>query len=113
MRTNRPQPCNVLLIALVSSALHAGTAVLFFPVLSFLMLCWGTSPVQFRSIVATADDGMVFAVLAPFFFGIFGFFAGGLFAWVHNFLAKPQPHVVVEVKKPERAPRAASISNVA
>jgi hypothetical protein len=112
MPMTRPQPINVLLVATVSAALHAGTAILFFPLLSFLMLCWGAAPVQFKSTITAASDGMVFAVVAPLLFGAFGFLAGGLAALGHNVFAKDQRKRTVEVAEPVRV-RAASWGNVA
>lgn len=112
MPMTRPQPINVLLVASVSAALHAGTAVLFFPLLSLLMLCWGSAPVQFKGAIAAAGDGMVFAVIAPLFFSVFGFFAGGSFALAHNVFAKDQQRRTLEMREPARA-RAVSLSNVA
>jgi hypothetical protein len=108
----RPQPINVLLVATVSAALHAGTAVLFFPLLSFVLLCWGSAPVQFKGTIAAAGDGMVFAVIAPLFFGVFGLLAGGSFALAHNVFAKDQRRRTLEIREPVRA-RAASLGNVA
>ena len=113
MPMTRPQPINVLLVASVSAALHAGTAVLFFPILSFCMLYWGAAPVQFKGTIAAASDGMVFAVVAPLFFAVFGFLAGGLAALGHNAFAKEQlQRTLVLSREPARV-RAASLSNVA
>jgi hypothetical protein len=112
MPMTRPQPINVMLVATASAALHAGTAVLFFPLLSFLMLCWGNAPVQFKGMIAAAGDGMLFAVIAPLFFGAFGFVAGGSFAMAHNVFARDEQRRVLEIKEPARV-RSASLSNVA
>ena len=112
MPMTRPQPINVLLVATVSAALHAGTAVLFFPLLSFLMLCWGAAPVQFKGTISAASDGMLLAVISPLLFGVFGFLAGGLAALGHNVFAKDQRKRALEIREPARA-RAASLSNVA
>jgi hypothetical protein len=116
MPMTRPQPINVLLAASVSAALHAGTAVLFFPVLSFCMLCWGAAPVQFKGTIAAASDGMVLAVIAPLFFAGFGFVAGGLAALGHNAFAKEhQQRTLAISREPARARSAssASLGNVA
>jgi hypothetical protein len=112
MPMTRPQPINALLVAGVSAALHAGTAVLFFPFLSFLMLCWGAAPVQFKGAVAAAGDGMVFAVIAPLVAGAFGFFAGGFFALAHNAFAHSHRQHTLRLREPARV-RAASLGNVA
>jgi hypothetical protein len=112
MPMTRPQPINALLVATVSAALHAGTAILFFPLLSFLMLCWGATPVQLKGTIAAASDGMVLAVMAPVIFGVFGFLAGGLAALGHNVFARDQRKRTVEIREPAHA-RAASFSNVA
>jgi hypothetical protein len=112
MPMTRPQPINALLVATVSAALHAGAAVLFFPLLSFLMLCWGAAPVQFKGAISAASDGMLLAVAAPLFFGAFGFLAGGLMALAHNVFAEDQRRRTLEIKEPMRV-RAASLSNVA
>lgn len=115
MPMTRPQPINVLLVASVSAALHAGTAVLFFPVLSFCMLCWGAAPIQFKGTIAAASDGMVFAVIAPLFFAAFGFIAGGLAALGHNTFAKEQLQRTLSIRRePVRTRTAsASLGNVA
>jgi hypothetical protein len=112
MPMTRPQPINALLVATVSAALHAGAAVLFFPLLSFLMLCWGAAPVQFKGAISATSDGMLLAVAAPLLFGAFGFLAGGLMALAHNVFAENQRRRTLEVKEPMRV-RAASLSNVA
>jgi hypothetical protein len=113
MPMTRPQPINVLLVASVSAALHAATAVLFFPLLSFCMLCWGAAPVQFKGTIAAASDGMVFAVVAPLFFAAFGFFAGGLAALGHNVFAKDQRQRTLAISREPARARAASLGNVA
>jgi hypothetical protein len=112
MPMTRPQPINVLLVAAVSAALHAGTAILFFPLLSFLMLCWGVAPVQLKSTISAANDGMVLAVIAPLVFGVFGFLAGGSMALAHNVFAKDQRERTAKLAAPAHA-RAASLGNVA
>lgn len=112
MPMTRPQPINVLLVATVLAALHAGTAVLFLPLLSFLMLCWGSAPVQFKGVVSATSDGMVIVLLAPIFFGIFGFCAGGLAALFHNLFAQHQRQQSFAIEEAAGV-RAASLSNVA
>jgi hypothetical protein len=113
MPMTRPQPINVLLVASVSAALHAGTAVLFFPVLSFCMLCWGAAPIQFKGTISAASDGMVFAVIAPLFFAGFGFLAGGLAALGHNTFAKEQRQRTLALSREPARARTASLGNVA
>ena len=112
MPMTRPQPVNVLLVATVSAAFHAGTAVLFLPLLSFLMFCWGAAPVQFKDTILATSDGMLLAVVAPLFFGAFGFLAGGLVAQAHNFFAKEQRQLTLEIKETPRV-RAAALSRIA
>jgi hypothetical protein len=112
MPMTRPQPINVLLVATVLAALHAGTAVLFLPLLSFLMLCWGSAPVQFKGMVSATSDGMVIVLVAPLFFGAFGFLAGGLAALLHNLFAQHQRQQSFAIEEAAHA-RTASFSNVA
>ncbi|HEX4603002.1 MAG TPA: hypothetical protein VH724_03340 [Candidatus Angelobacter sp.] len=110
----RPQPINVMLAASVSAALHAATAVLFFPFLSFLLLCWGAAPVQFKSTISAANDGMVFAVIAPLFFAAFGFAVGGLAAFGHNvFAIDHQRQRILEMSREPMRARATSLGNAA
>ena len=112
MPMTRPQPINALLVATVSAALHAGAAVVFLPLLSFVMLCWGAAPVQFKGLVSATSDGMLIVLLAPIFFGAFGFFAGGLAALFHNLLAQHQRQQSFAIEESARV-RAASLGNVA
>ena len=112
MSMTRPQPVNTLLVATVVAAIHAGAAVLFLPLLSLLLLCWGAAPVQFKGLVSDTSDGMLLALAAPLFFGIFGFLAGGLTALGHNLFAEHQRQLTLEIEETVRA-RAASFSNVA
>lgn len=112
MPMTKPQPINVLLVATVVAALHAGAAVLFFPLLSFLMLTWGAAPVQFRGLISATSDGMLLAVVAPLLSGVFGFVAGGVMALAHNVFAKEQRKRAPAMNEPARV-RAASWSNVA
>lgn len=112
MPMTRPQPINVMLVATVSAALHAGAAVLAVPPLSFLLLCWGAAPVQFKGVIATASDGMALAVAAPLFFGAFGLLTGGLMALAYNVFAKEQRKRAPAINEPARV-RAASLGNVA
>ena len=112
MPMTRPQPINVLLVATVVAALHAGTAVLFLPLLSFVMLCWGSAPVQFKGLVSATSDGMLIVLAAPLFFGAFGFCAGGLAALLHNVFAQHQRQQSFAIEEPAHA-RTASFSNVA
>lgn len=114
MPMTRPQPINALLVAGVSAAVHAGTAVLALPFLAFLMLSGGAAPVQLKSAFAAADDGMVFAVIAPLAAGAFGFFAGGFMAMAYNAFAKSHRERVLQVRKLARVrAAAASLENVA
>ena len=112
MSMTRPQPVNTLLVATVVAAIHAGAAVLFLPLLSLIMLCWGAAPAQFKGLVSATSDGMLLALAAPVFFGIFGFVAGGLAALGHNLFAEHQRQLTLEVEESIRA-RTASFSTVA
>jgi hypothetical protein len=111
----RPQPINTLLVAGVSAAAHAGTAVLALPFLSLLMLSQGAAPVQLKGAFAAADDGMVFAVVAPLAAGIFGFLAGGFMAMAYNVFARSHRERVLQTRRLARvrAASAASLENVA
>jgi hypothetical protein len=95
------QPISVLLVAMVSAALHGAAAVVFVPILSFLLLSWGAPPVQLGRLIATAGNGMVFAVIAPLCCASFGFFAGAFAAFTHNVFAKEQRRPVVVAQEKE------------
>jgi hypothetical protein len=112
MPMTRPQPINSLLVAGVSAAVHAGTAVLALPFLSVLLLTQGAAPVQMKSVFAAADDGMVFAVITPLAAGIIGFLAGGFMAMAYNAFVASHPVRVLETRRLARV-RAASLGNVA
>ncbi|MGZ7087973.1 MAG: hypothetical protein ACXVKH_00760 [Candidatus Angelobacter sp.] len=110
----RPKPINVFLVAAVSALFHGGVAVLFTPMLSFLMFYWGAAPIQFSNTIAATSDGMVLAVLAPLFFAALGFVTGALVALVHNVFAKDQCRHTLEIEiKETMQPRQASLSHVA
>jgi hypothetical protein len=109
MAMSRPQPINVFLVATVSAAIHGGAAVLFAPMLSVLLLVWGQVPARLQ-----AEDGMVFAVLAPILGAAFGFVAGAVMALAHNMFAQGQRKLTVEIYESRRVQAAsASLSNVA
>ena len=112
MSMTRPQPVNTLLVATVAAAIHAGAAVLFLPLLSLLLLCWGAAPVQFKGLVSATSDGMLLALATPLFFGIFGFLAGGLAAMGHNLFAEHQRQLTLEIEEAVRE-RTASFSTAA
>ena len=112
MPMTRPQPVNTLLVATVVAAIHTGTAVLFLPLLSLLMLCWGAAPVQFKGLVSATSNGMLLVLAAPLFFGVFGFLAGGLAALGHNLFAQHQRQRTLEIEETVRT-RTASLGNVA
>ena len=113
MPMTKPQPINALLVAGVSAAVHAGTAVLALPFLAFLMFSQGAAPAQLKDAFVAADDGMVFAVVAPLAAGVFGFFAGGFMAMAHNVFAKSHRDRVLQTTRPARMRAAASVENVA
>jgi hypothetical protein len=95
------KPISVFLVATVTAALHGAVAVVFVPVLSFLMLLWGSAPAQLSSTITAAGDGMVFAVIAPLGCTVFGFIAGAFAALTHNVFAKEQPRQMVVVREEE------------
>jgi hypothetical protein len=95
------QPISVVLVAMVSAALHGAVAVVFVPILSFLLLSWGAAPVQLSNAVAGANNGMVFAVIAPLCCAVFGFFAGAFAAFTHNVFAKDQPRTAIVMREEE------------
>jgi hypothetical protein len=111
MAMSRPQPVSVLLVAATSAAFHGGAAVLFVPVLSFILLCWSGAPSQSTESVQT-ETGMVFALLAPLIATVFGFIAGAVMALAHNVFAQGQRKLAIEMGD-ARQVRAASFSNVA
>ena len=111
MAISRPASINVFSVALVSGALHGGAAMLFVPIFSFLLLCWGTAPAQLTP-STRVDEGMVLAVIAPALCAAFGFVVGALGALVHNALAHNQRQHAVEVSDDAQV-RIASFSNVA
>jgi len=106
------QPISVFLVAMVSATLHGAAAVVFVPILSFLLLSWGAAPVQLSSTVAATGNGMVFAVIAPLCCAVFGFFAGAFAAFTHNVFAKDHPRPAVVVQEEMLVP-GASLSNAA
>jgi len=110
MAMSKPESISVFFVALVSAAVHGGAAVLFVPILSFLLLCWGTAPAQIKP--SMVDDGMIFAVIAPALCAAFGFAVGALAALAHNMLAQNQLQLSVKVSEPSQM-RTASLSKVA
>jgi hypothetical protein len=110
MAMSKPESISVFFVALVSAAVHGCAAVLFVPILSFLLLCWGTATAQIKP-STEVDDGMIFAVIAPALCAAFGFAVGALAALAHNMLAQNQHRLTVEVSEP--AQMRASLSNVA
>ena len=111
MAMSRPASINVFSVALVSGALHGGAAMLFVPIFSFLLLCWGTAPARLTP-STRVDEGMVLAVIAPALCGAFGFIVGALGALAHNALAQNQRQQTVEVSESSQV-HTASLSNVA
>ncbi len=104
------KPISVLLVATVTGALHGAVAVVFVPVLSFLMLLWGAAPVQLSSTITAAGNGMVFAVIAPLCCAAFGFVAGAFAAFTHNVFAKEQPRPIVVIREEEMLVSDASLA---
>jgi len=108
------KPISVFLVASVTAALHGAAAVVFVPALSLLMLLWGAVPVQLSGIVASASNGMAFAVVAPLCCAAFGFVAGAFAAFTHNVFAKEQPRrPAVVAHEEEMLVPSPSLSNAA
>jgi hypothetical protein len=78
---------NVLFVATVSAIVHGALAVVFVPLLSLLMLSFGALPAPL-SAAATADHGMVLALVAPFGYAGIGFVFGGMMAFLFNTFIK-------------------------
>lgn len=87
-------PVNVLLVAACSAALQGSLAVLFVPLLSFLLAVRGGSSATGNAML---EGQMIVAVIAPFVCAAFGFFAGAALACGFNMCVadeKPSPIVV-------------------
>jgi p-aminobenzoyl-glutamate transporter AbgT len=112
----KPKTVNVLLVATVSAILHGAAAVVFVPCLSMLMLCFGEPPAALTSAVAAIDNGMLFAVAAPFGYAAIGFLFGGLMACLFNMfvntLVRKEPVVEVSAEAVLQA-RSASLGDAA
>lgn len=82
------KPINAKMVALVSAGLHAGLAVLFVPVLSFvfLLVTSGSAPTE----TGLSDKWMTLAVIAPVVCGLLGLFAGLLMASLFNLFVRQQ-----------------------
>jgi hypothetical protein len=82
------QPINAKMVALVSAGLHAGLAVLFVPVLSFvfLLVTGGSASTE----TGSSDKWMTLAVIAPLACGILGLFAGFFMASLFNLFVRQQ-----------------------
>ena len=89
---------NILMIAGASAAVHFLAAVVFVPVLSFILLAVGAPPAPFVSLVTAADHGMGLAILAPVLYALVGFVVGGFLALVYTTLTAddPAPRTPVE-----------------
>jgi hypothetical protein len=96
-RTNRARkeiivrhskPINVSRVALVSGALHAGLAVFFVPVLSFVFLLGSGSGAA--SEAGPSDKWMTLAVIAPLLCGVIGLVAGGVMASLFNLFVRQE-----------------------
>ncbi len=111
MAMSRPQPINVVLVATSTAALHGGAAVLFVPILSFILLCWNGTPAHSKAAIQT-ETGMLFALLAPVIASAFGFAAGAMMAFAHNMFANCQQELAFAVGESKKA-RVAAISNAA
>ena len=111
MAMSRPQPINVVLVATITAALHGGAAVLFVPILSFILLCWNGTPAHSKAAIQT-ETAMLFALLAPVIATAFGFAAGAMMAFVHNMFANCQREPALEINESNKV-SVAAISNAA
>ena len=104
------KPINVPMVALVSAALHAGLAVLFVPVLSFLFLLVTGGYAATEG--ASSERWMTVAVVAPLLCGLIGLLAGLVMASLFNLFVRQQ---VTAKHADERGPRlaVASVSDAA
>jgi hypothetical protein len=82
------RPVHVSTVALVSAALHAGLAVLFVPMLSFVFLltAGGNVPTE----ASRSDEWMMLAVIAPVLCGVIGLLAGAVMASLFNLFVRQQ-----------------------
>lgn len=87
---------NVWFVAKVSALVYGTMAAVFMPLLSTLMLSFGALPAPLAAVL-TAEHGMVFAVVAPLGYAIFGLGFGALMALLFNLfvntLLEPKPSV--------------------
>lgn len=82
------RPIHAPTVGLISAALHAGLAVVFVPVLSFLFLvATGGNTVTETGI---SDTWMTLAVLAPVLSGVIGLISGLAMAGIFNLFVKQQ-----------------------
>jgi len=102
------KPTNVLLAATTSGLLLGAIAALVAPCCAFLSILAGEAPTQLQSTVAASDNGMIFAVAAPFICGAIGFLGGGFMAFLFNLLVKP-PTKRVRAIQEEPAPKVAVV----
>ena len=112
----KPKAINVLLVATVSAILHGAVAVVFVPCVSMLMLCFAEPPAALTSTLASVENGMLFAVAAPFGYAAIGFLFGGLMAFMYNMfvsmLIRTEPVVAIVAEEVLQA-RSASIGDAA
>jgi hypothetical protein len=95
---------NILMMAGVSAAVHGLAAVVFVPMLSFILLAVGDPPAPFANMVAAAEHGMGLAVLAPVVYALVGFVVGGFLALVYTTLTADEPAPRTPVESTEIAP---------
>ncbi|HLJ30431.1 MAG TPA: hypothetical protein VKY85_27245 [Candidatus Angelobacter sp.] len=79
-----PKMVDVFFVAKVSAIVHGALAVVFIPCFSMLMLSFGAPPAPLTAAVAAVDNGMLFAVAAPFGYAAIGFVFGALMAFLFN-----------------------------
>ncbi|HWZ45468.1 MAG TPA: hypothetical protein VNW97_18480 [Candidatus Saccharimonadales bacterium] len=100
----RTQTKNILMMAGASAAVHFLAAVVFVPVLSFILLAVGEPPAPFVNMVAAADHGMGFAILAPVLYALIGLVVGGFLALVYTTLTADDRAPRTPVESTETAP---------
>lgn len=101
-------PVNVLLVAACSAVLQGALAVLFVPLLSFLLAVRGGSSATGNAML---EGQMIVAVIAPFVCAAFGFFAGAVLASAFN-MCVPNEKLSPAVVDDKSAARLISVNEV-
>ena len=101
MAMSRPQSISILLVATTSAALYGGAAIVFVPVLSFILLCYDATSHYSKEI--QTETVMLCALLAPVIASTIGFVFGALMALAHNAFVNCQRGVTVEISELRKA----------